>query len=205
MDKLTEGIERLGVAKRTLPLLKKYIGEIELFNPTYRLIRVKERDELIVKHILDSLSGAGLMGRHSGTFIADVGSGAGLPGIPLAIALPDKTFTLIERNGRRAGFLRNVHAILRLPNVVVEEKEVEKSPEGVFDIVTFRAFHPISPELLKILRRLLKSDGVIMAYKGRRDVIVNEMSAIKAEWEMVPIQSPFLDEERHIIVIHNFT
>jgi 16S rRNA (guanine527-N7)-methyltransferase len=203
MDKLTEGIERLGVDKRILPLLREYIKEIELFNSIYKLIRVRERDELIVRHILDSLSGAALMSRHSGSLVADVGSGAGLPGIPLAIALAtDKTFTLIERNGRRAGFLRNVQAVLRLPNIVVEEKEAERFTPGVFDIVTFRAFSPICRESLKILRRLLKPSGIIMAYKGRRDVILNEMSTVEAEWEMVPIQSPFLDEERHIVMIH---
>jgi 16S rRNA (guanine527-N7)-methyltransferase len=203
MDKLTEGIERLGVDKRILPLLREYIKEIELFNSIYKLIRVRERDELIVKHILDSLSGVALMSRHSGSLVADVGSGAGLPGIPLAIALAtDKTFTLIERNSRRAGFLRNVQAVLRLPNIVVEEREAERFTPGVFDIVTFRAFSPICPESLKVLRRLLKPSGIIMAYKGRRDVILNEMSTVEAEWEMVPVQPPFLDEERHIVMIH---
>ncbi|MDR1466545.1 MAG: 16S rRNA (guanine(527)-N(7))-methyltransferase RsmG [Treponema sp.] len=203
MDKLTEGIELLGIDKEVLPLLKKYIEEIELFNPVYKLVGVKERNELIVKHILDSLSGAALMSRYSGSLVADVGSGAGLPGIPLAIATADKTFTLIEKNSRRAGFLRNVQAVLHLTNVVVEEKEVERLESGVFDIVTFRAFSPICPESLKVLRRLLKPDGVVMAYKGRRDVILNEMSTVKAEWEMIPVRSPFLDEERHIVIIHN--
>ncbi|MDR0786025.1 MAG: 16S rRNA (guanine(527)-N(7))-methyltransferase RsmG [Treponema sp.] len=203
MDKLIKGIERLGIDKRILPLLKKYIEEIELFNPVYKLIRVRERDELIVKHILDSLSGAALMSRYSGSLVADVGSGAGLPGIPLAIVLTDKVFTLIERNGRRASFLRDVQAVLRLPNVVIEEREAEISTPGVFDVVTFRAFSPISLESLKIMRRLLKPGGVVMAYKGRRDVILNEMSVVEMEWKMVPIQSPFLNEERHIVVIHS--
>ncbi|MDR0410850.1 MAG: 16S rRNA (guanine(527)-N(7))-methyltransferase RsmG [Treponema sp.] len=201
MDKLTKGIERLGIDKRILPLLKKYIEEIELFNPVYKLIRARGRDELVVKHILDSLSGATLISHYSGSLIADLGSGAGLPGIPLAIALADKMFTLIERNGRRAGFLRDVQAVLRLPNVVIEEREAEISTPGVFDIVTFRAFSPICPESLKIMRRLLKPCGIVMAYKGRRDVIFNEMSAVEAEWEIIPIQPPFLNEERHIVLI----
>ena len=112
------------------PILQKYIEEIELFNQAYGLVKVKDRDELIVKHILDSLAPLELITQllKKSTCIslepwqiADVGSGAGFPGIPLAAHLPSAEFTLIERMGRRAGFLRNCIAVLGLSNVQVEE------------------------------------------------------------------------------------
>ncbi len=109
---LKEGLAKLGIEEsggRILPLLERYIEEIELFNPAYGLVKVKDRRELIVKHILDSLAPIKIirdLSKNSISLkIADVGSGAGLPGIPLAVCLPNAAFTLIERMGRRAGFL----------------------------------------------------------------------------------------------------
>ncbi|MDR2134356.1 MAG: class I SAM-dependent methyltransferase, partial [Treponema sp.] len=111
-----------------LELLERYIAEIELFNSAYGLVKVQDRRELIVRHILDSLAPLGIIARllappagdaaaageapaaAAVPRAADVGSGAGLPGIPLAIAMPRVNFTLIERMKRRAGFLRNTLA-----------------------------------------------------------------------------------------------
>ncbi|MCL2139316.1 MAG: class I SAM-dependent methyltransferase, partial [Treponema sp.] len=109
--------------KIILPLLEQYLAEIERFNPSLSLVGTNDRHCLIVRHILDSLAPLGIIFRAmngSHASIADVGSGAGLPGIPLAITLPDVKFTLIERKNRRAGFLRNVCNILGLSNVSVE-------------------------------------------------------------------------------------
>ncbi|MDR1277797.1 MAG: class I SAM-dependent methyltransferase, partial [Treponema sp.] len=140
-------------------LLATYMAEIERFNPAYGLVGAKDRQELAVKHILDSLAPLGIMRRLLRSFppphtIADAGSGAGLPGIPLAICLPQTQVILIERMGRRAGFLRNALAVLGLSNVRVEETEMEKAPPGRCHIVTFRAFRPLEPRLLKGLFRL---------------------------------------------------
>ncbi|MDR0878462.1 MAG: 16S rRNA (guanine(527)-N(7))-methyltransferase RsmG [Treponema sp.] len=198
-------------------LLQKYIEEIELFNPAYGLVGAKDRRELVIKHILDSLSPLGIIARlhraelslQSGGEIADVGSGAGLPGIPLAITLPDVSFTLIERMGRRAGFLRNTLAALGISNVTAEEREMEKAAPDRFAIITFRAFRPLEPALLGSLFRLLKSGGILAAYKGRRSAIAEEMEAVERlsaidsppGWECFPCPVPFLDEERHLVVI----
>jgi 16S rRNA (guanine527-N7)-methyltransferase len=210
-DTLNEGLTKLGLfSSRTAALLLKYIEEIELFNPAYGLVKVKDRGELIIKHILDSLAPAeiiqGLLDRHDHKpSAADVGSGAGLPGIPLAVCMPDTEFTLIERMGRRAGFLRNTLALLGLPNVRVEEAEMEQiaaRQESRFDIIVFRAYRPLDSAILKNLFRLLKPDGILAAYKGRRESVEQEMENLRAQyqgalsWELFPVEVPFLDEER---------
>jgi 16S rRNA (guanine527-N7)-methyltransferase len=211
MDEVLEkGLCCLGINPATLPLLLKYIEEIERFNPAYGLVKVKDRRELIVKHILDSLAPLGLPRIFGGrAAIADVGSGAGLPGIPLAIALPWARVTLIERMGRRTGFLRNCLAALGLPNVTVEEAEMEKSAPGRFALVVFRAFKPLEAPVLKGLVRLLLPNGVIAAYKGRRQVIEEELRnaeaavpAVPFSREIIPLEVPFLDEERHLALIY---
>ena len=229
---LEEGLARLGlgaaVMDTVVKLLTRYIEEIELFNPAYGLVKVRDRRELIVKHILDSLAPLNILcrllepaaepgpqGKPRAWRVADVGSGAGLPGIPLAVCMSGVEFTLIERMGRRAGFLRNAVAVLGLSNVRVEETEMEKITQaGCFDLVVFRAFRPLEPVILKGLLRLLAPGGIIAAYKGRREsleeemVIASEKSAgITAagweslSWEVFPLEVPFLDNERHLLLI----
>ncbi|MCL2601474.1 MAG: 16S rRNA (guanine(527)-N(7))-methyltransferase RsmG [Treponema sp.] len=215
---LEEGLAKIGIGenvmKRTVELLARYIEELELFNPAYGLVKVRDRRELIVKHILDSLAPLSMLRTlHPQPRIADVGSGAGLPGIPLAVCLGGAQFTLIERMGRRAGFLRNVLAVLGLANVEVAEAEMETiSPAGCFDIAVFRAFRPLDPAIFKGLARLLTPGGVLAAYKGRLDSVQEEMSALLAaldktthtcigSWEAVPLEPPFAEEQRCLLTI----
>jgi 16S rRNA (guanine527-N7)-methyltransferase len=218
---LREGIAALGESDRDVKkicagrekdigaLLETYMAEIERFNPAYGLVGAKDRRELAVKHILDSLAPLGIMYRLLSAFppphsIADAGSGAGLPGIPLAVCLPDVSFTLIERMGRRAGFLRNTLAVLGLSNAAVEEGDVERAAAGRCHIVTFRAFRPLEPRLLKSLFRACAEGGLLAAYKGRREKIAEEMETVKnaaGPWEALPCPVPFLDEERHLVLI----
>ena len=191
--------------------LENYIKEIEIFNSAYGLVGVNDKNELIIKHILDSLAPLGIINRllketnaENKAQIADAGSGAGLPGIPLAIAMPHCDFTLIERMGRRAGFLLNTKAVLSLSNVNIEENELERTKNGRFNLVTFRAFKPLEPKLLKTLFSICKPGGIIAAYKGRREKIEAEMSSMGKNcenWEIIPCKTPFLEEERHILVI----
>jgi 16S rRNA (guanine527-N7)-methyltransferase len=197
-------------AKMLCALLNRYCNEIELFNPAYGLVSVKDRVELAVKHILDSLAPLGIIKQLiSGCRfprIADVGSGAGFPGIPLALALPDVSFTLIERMGRRAGFLRNTAAVLPLPNVEVLESTAEQAPPEIADIVCFRALRPLEPKILRVLFRLLKPGAWLAAYKGRRETILTEISPLSltqqnAEWRVIPCRVPFLDDERNLLLI----
>jgi len=197
--------------------LSAYVREIEAFNPALSLVGTSDRRELVARHILDSLAPLGIIARKLAereaaglgpAHIADVGSGAGLPGIPLAIAMPDARFALIERKGRRAGFLRNALEALALRNVSVEEQEMEKVPPGRFALVTFRAFRPLEPKIYKKLSRLCAEGGALAAYKGRREKTQAEMAALEqalpslaGRWELLPCPVPGLDEERHLAVI----
>jgi len=206
-------------AEEVISRLTSYINEIELFNEAYGLVGAADTEELVVKHILDSLAPLGIISRlltvnclneaheTQKPQIADAGSGAGLPGIPLAIALPGFDFTLIERMGRRAGFLWNTKASLGISNIAVEEGELEKTSPERFRLVTFRAFKPLEPKLLKTLFKACVKGGIIAAYKGRREKIEQEMAPLKklslleCGWEAIPYTVPFLDEERHLLVI----
>jgi len=223
---LSKGIEELYnrdenvktlIAPEKIETLSSYIKEIETFNPAYGLVGTSDRNELTIRHILDSLAPLGLLSRFCAEIslrenlrvkIADAGSGAGLPGIPLAIALTDCDFTLIERMGRRAGFLMNAKAALSLHNVSIEENELE-NVTGAFNLIAFRAFKPLEPKLLKTLFKLCAPGGIIAAYKGRREKIDEEMSALQKshnnelQWEAIPCPVPFLDEERHLLIIHS--
>jgi 16S rRNA (guanine527-N7)-methyltransferase len=206
----------------TAALLEKYLAEIELFNDAYGLVSARNREDLVVRHILDSLSPLGIIVRAlAGTgmpAIADAGSGAGLPGIPLAVCLSPlrAAVTLIDRMGRRAGFLRNTLAVLRLPGLEAEEAEIEKARGGRFDMVVFRAFRPLQPAIYRALARLLRtgdgdsSGGILAAYKGRTGSVAGEMRALEQSlkkeeaprsWEAPPCPVPFLNEERCLLLI----
>ena len=104
--------------------------------------------------------------------------------------------------GRRAGFLLNTKAVLNLSNINIEEKEIEKIEPNQFDLVTFRAFKPIEPKLLKTLFKICKPDGIIAAYKGKKEKIEAEMTGINVEWQVIPYSVPFLDEERNLLIIN---
>jgi 16S rRNA (guanine527-N7)-methyltransferase len=203
-----------GRGEEIVSRLDAYVAEIELFNPVYSLVKAESRGELVIKHILDSLSPLGiilrLLGPAQDVRVADVGSGAGLPGIPLAVALPRVRFSLIERMGRRAGFLRNTAAALGLANVEIMETEMEQAdrlyPAG-FDMAVFRALSPLKPALLGKLFALIRDSGCLAAWKGRREVIDAELiqAGASALTETLPVTTPFLNEERHLLVIRKGT
>ncbi len=220
---LERGLTELGYEPSThqLAQLARFIREIDLWNPRLKLVGASG-DELIVRHVLDSVSGPPAVRRYevSGRVprpaqpawpqaarVADVGSGAGFPGIPLAIMEPDSRFVLVERSGRRAGFLRNAVAATRLPNAEVRECALEQYADTV-DLAVFRAFLPLSPRLLVSLRRIVRDGGTIVAYKGRSSRIEAEIEGLRRsgaggmlEPLIVPVDVPFLDEERHLLLV----
>lgn len=159
-EKLISGLRELNIFSEKLAFtMDKYIGEIILFNSAYNLTNTSDYDEIAVKHVLDSLSAASIIEKiaenlqselkslgKSKIRIADIGSGGGFPGIPLAAAFPDFDFVLVERMDKRCAFLENEAAILGLKNVSVMKIEAEKIPPESFDLVTFRAFRPLDKE-----------------------------------------------------------
>jgi 16S rRNA (guanine527-N7)-methyltransferase len=189
--------------------LSTYIRELELWNPVYKLVGANG-DELITKHIVDSLSAActiqGLLSGKQNPLIADLGSGAGLPGIPLAIALKGYRFTLVERMGRRVGFLHNALALCRLSDrVEVYDRDLSEV-KGSFDLITFRAFHPLY-DILDAVDPILAPDGVVCAYKGQNEQLTAELQLVetqcKSTWtfERVPLVVPQLDAQRMLCIL----
>jgi len=223
-EKLISGLRELNIFSEKLAFtMDKYIGEIILFNSAYNLTNTSDYDEIAVKHVLDSLSAASIIEKiaenlqselkslgKSKIRIADIGSGGGFPGIPLAAAFPDFDFVLVERMDKRCAFLENEAAILGLKNVSVMKTEAEKIPPESFDLVTFRAFRPLDKKMATILLSITKKDGTIAAFKAKKANIQDEMeniNSIVSKYKIFPLQVPFLTEsgdadarERNLVV-----
>lgn len=207
MGILENGLARMGLEPdaEKVTLLERYIEELELWNPRYGLVNA-EGDDLIIRHILDSLAGVKTMQGLAPSVVADIGSGAGLPGIPLAIMLPHIRFHLVERSGKRTGFLRNIILTLGLNNVSVIEETMEKLTDR-YELVTFRGFSPFQNSLMKHLKKILcEEKGTVLAYKGRQEQITEELEGLKddpvREISTIAVDVPFLDEERHLVIMH---
>ena len=208
MDKLTEGLTALNIepAEKQEIKLRAYIKEIERWNPLYSLVNATG-DDFIVRHILDSLSALELIrdlgkGRSS-LRLADMGTGGGLPGIPLALFLEDWTVDLVERSGKRCNFLNDMVITLDLENAKVQNKDLKQVRE-TYDLITFRAFRPFIPEILKGLKTCLAPGGLIAAYKGKASSVEEEISLLKDHFgliDMKPLKVPFLKEERHLLIL----
>ncbi len=202
----------LGVDEGCLPLLQRYTKELFLFNSAYNMVNAESEQEIMLKHVFDSLSAVPVLQRlflsASVTKVADVGSGGGLPGIPLAVAFPDISFTLIERMSKRCAFLENCILVLGLKNATVLNCEAEKAPQEAFDAAVFRAFRPLDKPMVQTLLRLIKPEGFLAAYKAKKSKIEAEMKGIEqsiSSWECEKLRSDFLDDseehERHLVVI----
>ena len=201
MDLLLEGAEKLKLDLTSLQRerLERYISEIELFNPIYKLVSYQDKDELIIRHILDSLAGVKVFEALEGSSIADFGTGEGFAGVVLAIML-DRPIVLVERMKRRVDFLKNVILRCNLKNVRIVSKDVSEVEER-FDIVTCRAFHPIF-DIIDDVDRILSPNGVFAPYKGKKSYLYSEIENL-SNWDVsiTNLHVPFLDEERIIALM----
>jgi 16S rRNA (guanine527-N7)-methyltransferase len=210
---LRQGLEQLEIPFREEQIIKVHIflEELERWNRRYGLVgrgRGKDRQldgrQLIVRHVLDSLAAWGTVkALDQRRRVADVGSGAGFPGIPLAAFLPDSLFTLLEPSAKKAAFLRNVVILADLENVEVVEQRLQEVGRR-FDLVVFRAFSPLPRVPLADLKRILEPHGAIIAYKGKLSRIVEELDGSNIDpdtLEIVAVRVPFLDEERHLVIV----
>jgi 16S rRNA (guanine527-N7)-methyltransferase len=207
---LRDGIVQLGVPEpgRVHSLLEKYLDELERWNPRFGLVRAADRRELVVKHVLDSLS-AWRAVRDAvaprGATVLDVGSGAGLPGIPLAAAMPDVSVTLLDRMARRVSFLRNCCVLLGLPLLRAVQRDLSEE-EGDFDVLTFRAVAPIA-RLLSDLAGSRVRWRTLIAYKGREDRARQEIASARqqvgagVQFDLTALRPPFLAEERCLLIV----
>ncbi|MCK9169086.1 MAG: 16S rRNA (guanine(527)-N(7))-methyltransferase RsmG [Treponema sp.] len=217
-DKLIDGLTQLGITSgQTGALAQKmevYIKELQLFNSAYNLVNTDSHDELVIRHILDSLAPWKLLtslaekSRKDITF-GDIGSGGGLPGIPLAALFSQYEFVLVERMDKRCAFLENCAAILGLQNVSVVKSEAERIKAGSFDITVFRAFRPLDQKMIKTLLSLTVEKGYLAAYKAKQTSIDEEMTGIKdiiKDYKVEKLVVPYLpDAERNLVIIRKQT
>ncbi len=177
--------------------LLDYVDLLARWNHTYNLTAVRDPAEMVTKHVLDSLAVAPHV---SGKTLADLGSGAGLPGIPLAIAAPERAILLVDSNGKKARFLREAVRRLALARVDVAESRVE-NVKGSFDAIVARAYASLA-DMLAAGGHLPAPGGAWLAMKGRFPQ--DELSAVPAQFvvtDVVSLGVPGLDADRHLVVI----
>jgi 16S rRNA (guanine527-N7)-methyltransferase len=179
--------------------LLKLIDELLRWNRTYNLTAITRRDEMITHHLLDSLS---VQSTLHGTTVADVGTGAGFPGLPLAVVEPQRRFTLIDSNNKKVRFVGHAAHLLGLSNVAAVHSRSEsfKAPKP-FDTVIARAFAAL-PELLKLVAPLCGPQTHVLAMKGKRPD--DEIAGVPSEWKVLDVRAlsvPGLNEERHLVTL----
>lgn len=201
---LEPGLAALGLAPAHAPRLLDYLALLLRWNAAYNLTAIRDPREMVTKHLLDSLA----MHAHvdpllaGGGALADLGTGAGLPGIPLAIVKPGLKVTLVESNGKKARFMRQAVRELGLADVRVAESRIEALDEpGAYAAITARALATI-PLILELGGHLLAEDGVLLAMKGVHPA--EELAALPPGWvlrDSHPLHVPGLDAERHLVAV----
>lgn len=197
---IAQGVVRMGIdaPEGAVACLATYVALLERWNRVYNLTAVRRAEDMVTRHILDSLS---ILPWLQGPQILDVGSGAGLPGIPLAIVRPELDFVLLDSNAKRTRFMIQAAAELRLTNVQVVRCRVEDyQPEiGGFDSVLSRAFASLA-EFLTHAGRLCAPAGRLLAMKGVHPD--DELGRLPAGFVVVGVYAlkvPGLDAQRHIV------
>ena len=196
---LEAGLAALGLDRALSTPLLAYLALLQRWNATYNLTAIRDPREMVTKHLLDSLAMAAHVA--DGT-LADLGTGPGLPGIPLAIAKPGLTVTLVESNGKKARFLRAAVRELGLANATVAESRIEALDRpGAFDQITARALATL-PQIVALGGHLLKRGGHLLAMKGTRPD--DEIAGLPDGWwleSVQPLTVPGLAAERHLVVV----
>nr|WP_253283010.1 16S rRNA (guanine(527)-N(7))-methyltransferase RsmG [Cedecea davisae] len=201
MTKLSRLLKEAGI---TLPETQQqqlvgYVSLLDKWNKAYNLTSVRNPDEMLVRHILDSI----VVEPHlQGNRFIDVGTGPGLPGIPLAIVRPDSHFTLLDSLGKRVRFLRQVQHELKLENITPVQSRVEDFPaEPPFDGVISRAFASLN-DMVTWCHHLPGEHGRFYALKGiRPDDEISALPAGFAVEDIVKLEVPGLEGERHLVRI----
>lgn len=212
---LIKGAAEMGVDLTPLQAeqLMLYINEFEKWNKAYNLSAVRELEQMISRHLLDSLSVVPWLREKIGLqeklgqnperqSIIDVGTGGGLPGIPLSIMFPQINWTLLDSNGKKIRFLFHIKTLLKLDNVSVENRRVETfQPEKKFDAVISRAFASLQ-DMTEGCSHLLKPEGIFLAMKGlfpqdEIEPIKNKIDLI----ETIKLKVAATEGERHLLVL----
>ncbi|HVV96644.1 MAG TPA: 16S rRNA (guanine(527)-N(7))-methyltransferase RsmG [Rhodanobacteraceae bacterium] len=197
--RLVAGLSALDVAldADAIERLLDYVDLLVRWNGAFNLTAVRDPAEMVTRHLLDSLA---ILPYVIGATLVDLGSGAGLPGIPIAIATPGREIVLVDSNGKKARFLREAVRRLGLAKTRVAESRVEDL-EGTFDCITARAFASLG-DMLAWGGHLLAPDGRWLALKGRfpDDELAGVPDAFEVE-KTIELEVPGLDAERHLVIL----
>jgi 16S rRNA (guanine527-N7)-methyltransferase len=200
---LADGLVAQGITlpEETQQRLLGYLALLAKWNKVHNLTAVRDPEEMVKLHLLDSL--AVLPHLRTGNLL-DVGSGAGLPGIPIALARPELKVVVLDSSHKKATFLRQAKGELGLDNLDVVCARVEEyQPEQKFDQVISRAFSDIS-EFVKLTAHLLSADGVWLAMKGVHPY--DELAQLgDLSVEVVPLTVSGLDAQRHLVILKAIT
>lgn len=180
--------------------LLAYVDRLNKWNKTYNLTSVREPDEMLIKHIIDSLVVLPFL---QGQQFIDVGTGPGLPGIPLAIAKPDCHFYLVDSLGKRIRFLKQVKFELGLSNIEPVQARIETFTQQTFDGVISRAFASIN-DMLSWCAHLSKPTGTFYALKGTYPE--EELAQLPEAFKVIEVAELFVPElvsQRHLVIIKN--
>jgi 16S rRNA (guanine527-N7)-methyltransferase len=197
---LADGVAEIGIEiddQRRRALLG-YLSLLKRWNRVYNLTTVKSDADFVTRHLLDSLSVVPYL---HGRNVIDIGSGAGLPGIPVALACPDISVTLLDSNAKRCRFLRQVQAQLKLQNVSIVQQRAEKfHPHEKFDSLLSRAFSSLS-SFIACSGHLLADGGQLLAMKGQwpGDESVEMPTGFRIK-DVIKLHVPGLPEQRHLII-----
>ena len=197
---LRAGLAALALPGDLAPPLLAYLDLLARWNRAYNLTAVRDPREMVTRHVLDSLAMEPFLDGIA--TLADLGTGPGLPGIPLAIAAPGLRVTLVEANGKKARFLREAVRTLGLANAEVAQARIEALDQpGAFDAITARALATL-PQILELGGRLVGPGGKLLALKGTRPG--EEIAALPPGWRLEALHRlrvPGLEGERHLAVV----
>jgi 16S rRNA (guanine527-N7)-methyltransferase len=192
---------QLDLPAETRKKLLEYVALLHKWNQVYNLTAVRDQQEMLSHHILDSLA---VIPHVRGAHILDVGSGGGLPGIPLALARPDASITLIDSSHKKSAFLQQAVIELALTNVAVVCERVETwDTTQRFDVVISRAFAELR-EFVVAAGRLCAAHGLLVAMKGVHPY--EELAQIPPDYavrDVLSLEVPGLRAQRHLVLLHH--
>ncbi len=208
---LQAGAEALGtpISEPQADILLAYLALLQRWNAVYNLTAIRDPQQMLVQHLLDSLSVLAPLDRHLASVgesrvngpirLLDVGSGGGLPGVVVAVLRPEVVVTCVDTVGKKATFIRQVAAELRLPNLQARHARVEELKDPPFDVITARAFASLA-DLVRLTRGLLAPGACWMAMKGQHpQAEIDALPADVSVFHVEQLRVPKLDAERCLI------